>query len=110
MGKIVWPKYAENATCTITFEAEGVDTNGGPITSLVWTGHCIVQLKRKKAITKDGKEILSQGSIIAQGDIAPGQSLSSGSVMISGTKYKINGVTRAVLPDGSIFHTRMELF
>lgn len=110
MGALVWPKYAENATVTITFEAEGLDTNGGPITSLIWTGHAIVNLKRKRTIDAEGKEILCQGSILAEGDIAPGIALSAGSVMIYGQKYKINGVSRTPLPGGRIFHTRMELY
>lgn len=110
MGQIVWPRYAENATVTIAFEGDGVDTNGGPIASATWTGHAIVSLKRKKTITAEGKEIICQGSIIAEGDIVPGLKVAAGSVMIYGVNYKINGVSRSVLPDGRIFHTRMDLY
>ncbi|MGB7595757.1 MAG: hypothetical protein WBL80_09380 [Erysipelotrichaceae bacterium] len=109
MGALVWPKWAENVKATVTLFGDGLDENGGPKVETTWTGTAIASFKRKRVVDAKGSEIMSQGALVAKGDIAPGKFISGGETTINGAKYKIGAITRPVMTDGRIFHTRMEL-
>lgn len=110
MGALVWPKWAENADCTITLTQDGLNENGGPIQEASWSGRCILSVKRKKTIDTKGNNVMTQGSVTVQGDIAPNApKVSGGVVTINGCDFKIGSVSRPTLPDGRVFHTRLEL-
>ena len=109
MGALVWPKWAENVKASVTLFADGLDENGGPKVETTWTGTAIASFKRKRVVDAKGVVIMSQGSLIAEGDISPGKIVSGGETTINGAKYKIGAITRPILTDGRIFHTRMEL-
>ena len=109
MGALIWPKWAENVNASVTFYGDGLDENGGPKVETTWTGTAIATLKRKRVMDAKGVVIMSQGALIAEGDISPGKIVSGGETTINGSKYKIGAITRPVMTDGRIFHTRMEL-
>lgn len=109
MGAMVWPKWAENVKVSVTLFGDGLDENGGPKVEVTWTGPAIASFKRKRVVDAKGSVIMSQGALIAAGDIAPGKIVSGGETTINGAKYKIGAITRPVMTDGRVFHTRMEL-
>lgn len=108
--KLPFPDWTQATPAKLTLNAKGVSPSGGATPSVVWEGKVWFSEKRRKTITKDGKDVLLEGSLVIKGDIAPSMpEVVDGKAVVNGVEYDIYKVSRPRNPDSSIHHTTVEL-
>ncbi len=96
--------------CSVVMYQEGLSEEGEPLKSLDFKSKCRFVEKTSIVIDQDGKKVELVGLAVFVGDIAPGVKLiSGGEVTINNVKYHIFAARRPRNPNGSVYHTTLEL-
>lgn len=96
--------------CEITLLG-GLDDDGAPIVVGSWSGKCNFSEKVRRVQNKDGQWVSLAGVLHMKGDILPGVEFSSGLAAVAhGREHIIAGYSRPRNPDGTVNHTRIELY
>lgn len=96
--------------CTVTLFG-GLDDDGAPEVVGSWSGMCNYSERVRRVQNKDGQWVSLAAVLHMKGDILPDVIFSSGlaSVETSG-EHIIASYSRPRNPDGSVNHTRIELY
>lgn len=108
--KLPFPYWLANTQYSLTLNSEGISEDGEPISSVELEGKCIFSEKSKRIINSEGKQVILNGKVIIEGDIAPSlKTVGDGEITINNRKYSIYAGYRPRNPDGTIHHTEFEL-
>lgn len=102
------PKVLFNTPCYISIN-ETINEDGEPVYETLYEGKCIAINKSKQVMDAEKHIIRLEGTLILDGDIAPGVTVASGLASFNGVAWKIYRCFRPANPDGSIHHTELEL-
>ncbi len=92
------------------YRESGLNRDGSPKQTAVFSGKCFYSEKTKQKITADKQIITLSGEALFNGDIAPDTDVISGEVVVlTGTRRKIYASEKAKNPDGTVNYTRLEL-
>lgn len=110
IAKLPYLDHWDVTPCKITLFG-GLDNDGAPMTVGAWSGRCNFSEKVRRIQNKDGQWVSLAGVLHMKGDILPGVVFSSGVVVVDGgQEHVIASYSRPRNPDGSVNHTRIELF
>ncbi len=108
--KLPFPRKLANKKCIVEPFKDGLSADGEQEILFSKEYLCIFDEKMHIKLSKDGKELVSSGVILIEGDISPeNPSLNGGNVLISDVKYSILRISRVRNPDGSVNHTQVDL-
>ena len=102
------PKKLFNTKCYISIN-ETINEDGEPVYESLYEGKCIVIDKAKQVMDAEKHIIRVEGTLILDGDIAPGITIASGIASFNGMTWKIYRCYRPHNPDGTVHHTEIEV-
>ncbi len=102
------PSKLFNTPCYISIN-ETIGEDGEPLYEHLYKGKCIVVNKTKNVMDAEKHIIRLEGTIILDGDILPGVTISSGVAHLNGWEWKIYRCYKPQNPDGTVHHTELEL-
>jgi len=105
-GKLPWPTFLENSTCTVVKEVPG---KYGPTEIELHNGKAIYEPKGRSIMTAEKQLIQLTGKFIFMGDINPSEPVFQGYVMYQGAKRQIHETLKILNPDGSVYSTEVTL-
>ena len=101
-----YPQLVPKRICTspiTVYRESGLNRDGSPKQTAVFSGKCFYSEKTKQIITLSGEALFN-------GDIAPDTDVISGEVVVlTGIRRKIYASEKAKNPDGTVNYTRLEL-
>lgn len=102
------PKVLFKTPCYISIN-ETINEDSEPVYEALYVGKCIVIDKAKQVLNAEKHIIRIEGTLILDGDIAPGVIIASGEVIVNNVTKKIYRCYRPHNPDGSVHHTEIEV-
>ena len=104
------PNWALNADVSVALASEGVNEDGETVPDVAYVGKCNLQLKAGQKLDSKKQQVRTQGKAYFQGDICPNiKDITDGVLLHNGTKYTVNGGSKALNFDGSVNYTELEL-
>lgn len=103
------PKKLFNTPCKVVINNEGISEDGEPLEAVTIETKCIFVDKAKQVMDAEKHIIRLEGTLILDGDIAPGITIASGLASLNGNTWKIYRCYRPHNPDGSVHHTEIEV-
>lgn len=104
------PDWALNANATVGLASEGVNEDGETVQDVAYTGKCNLQLNAEEKLGSKKQSVRIQGKAYFQGDICPNiKDITDGVLIHNGTRYTVNGGSKALNFDGTVNYTVLEL-
>lgn len=104
------PKWALNATVTISLSGSGVNEDGEILPELELTQACNLQLKNAQSLDSKKQSVRTTGKAYFIGDICPDiREISGGTLTHNNVTYSINAGSKALNFDGTVNYTVLEL-
>jgi hypothetical protein len=108
--KLNFPDLLLSHTVTI-YVQKGIDAQGKPIDSELFSGKCHFERKEGTKRTKDGEYVKAASKVYVKGDIATDQDSIKGYLNIEGVSlnYRIESITKFYNPDKTVHHCELEV-
>lgn len=104
------PKRLCKTDISLSFDREGLNEYGEPLSAVTFSGKCNYQDKAKTVLTAEKKVVQITGSALFPGDICPELPVvSGGEAVIFGVKRRVLEGRKARNPDGSVNYTEVWL-
>lgn len=104
------PKRLCKTDISLSFDREGLNEYGEPLSAVTFSGKCNYQDKAKTVLTAEKKVVQITGSALFPGDICPELPVvSGGEAVIFRVKRRVLEGRKARNPDGSVNYTEVWL-
>ena len=104
------PKWALNATASVSIAGSGVSEDGELLPELEITQKCNLQLKNEQKLDSKKQSVSLTGKAYFIGDICPDiRVIKGGKLICNDVEYSIHAGSKALNFDGTVNHTILEL-